>query len=121
VSYGLKQFFCAPLMDALSDRFGRRPVLIAAIVGLGLHYLPRVFAPSLWIMLTARLIVGATGASNSVANPHLANITPREERAKSFGRVGAAFGPRFICGPILGGVRGGIDLHLPWGLERCSG
>jgi MFS transporter, DHA1 family, tetracycline resistance protein len=108
-------------MDALSDRFGRRPLLIAAIVGLGLHYLPSALAPSLWLMLTAPLIGGTTGAAYSVANPYLANITPREERAKSFGRVSAAFGLGFICWPILGGVRGGIDLRLRWGLERCSG
>jgi DHA1 family tetracycline resistance protein-like MFS transporter len=114
VAFGLMQFLCAPMLGAISDRFGRRVVLIAAIIGLGIHYLLIAIAPSLAIMLVARLIGGITGASYSVANAYLADITPPEARAKNFGLVGAAFGLGFICGPILGGVLGGIDLHLPF-------
>ena len=114
VTYALMQFLCAPLLGAVSDRFGRRGVLIAAIVGLGLHYILIATASSLWIMLFARVLGGITGASFSVANAYLADITPPEERAKSFGLIGAAFGLGFICGPPLGGVLGSIDLHLPF-------
>jgi DHA1 family tetracycline resistance protein-like MFS transporter len=113
-AYGLMQFLCAPMLGAISDRFGRRPVLIAAIVGLGIHYFLIAISPSLWVMLIARLIGGITGASFSVANAYLADITPPEQRAKNFGLIGAAFGLGFICGPMLGGLLGGIDLHLPF-------
>ena len=113
-AYGLMQFLCAPMLGAISDRFGRRPVLIAAIIGLGVHYFLIAIAPSLFFMLLARLIGGITGASFSVANAYLADITLPEQRAKNFGLVGAAFGLGFICGPMLGGILGGIDLHLPF-------
>jgi DHA1 family tetracycline resistance protein-like MFS transporter len=108
------QFLFAPLLGAVSDRFGRRIVLITAIVGLGVHYILIATALSLWIMLVARILGGITGASFSVANAYLADISRPEERAKSFGLVGAAFGLGFICGPPLGGVLGAIDLHLPF-------
>jgi DHA1 family tetracycline resistance protein-like MFS transporter len=113
-AYGLMQFLCAPLMGAISDRFGRRAVLIAAIVGLGLHYLLIALAPTLLIMLLARIMGGATGATFSVANAYLADITPPAERAKNFGLTGAAFGLGFIIGPVVGGLLGTIDLHLPF-------
>src|SRR5258705_2623726 len=114
VTYSLMQFLCAPLLGAISDRFGRRPVLIAAIVGLGIHYFLIATAISLWVMLFARIMGGITGASFSVANAYLADISPPEERAKSFGLIGAAFGLGFILGPPLGGMLGALDtpLHL---------
>src|SRR4029077_14453625 len=87
---------------------------IAAIVGLGIHYFLIATAPSIIIMLMARLLGGITGASFSVANAYLADITPPEQRAKNFGLVGAAFGLGFIVGPMLGGLLGAIDLHLPF-------
>jgi DHA1 family tetracycline resistance protein-like MFS transporter len=114
VTYSLMQFLCAPMLGAISDRFGRRPVLIAAIIGLGIHYMMIATAQSLLVLLVARLMGGVTGASFSVANAYLADITRPEDRAKSFGLIGAAFGLGFICGPPLGGVLGGIDLHLPF-------
>ena len=114
IVYGLMQFTCAPLLGALSDRFGRRPVILASIFGLGLHYLLLALAPSLWFMLFARVLGGITGASFSVANAYASDVTPAEGRAKSFGLIGAAFGLGFICGPMLGGLLGSIDLHLPF-------
>ena len=114
IVYGLMQFICAPLLGALSDRFGRRPVILVSIFGLGLHYLLLALAPSLWFMLFARVLGGITGASFSVANAYASDVTPAEGRAKSFGLIGAAFGLGFICGPMLGGLLGSINLHLPF-------
>jgi len=114
VSYGIMQFFCAPLLGALSDRFGRRPLLLWSLLGLGLHFLLLGLARSLAMMLAARIIGGTAGASFSVANAYASDVTPPEQRAKSFGLVGAAFGLGFIFGPVVGGLLGGIDLHLPF-------
>lgn len=114
IVYGLMQFFCAPLLGALSDRFGRRPVILASVFGLGLHYLLLAIAPSLWFMLFARVLGGITGASFSVANAYASDITSTEGRARSFGLIGAAFGAGFIFGPVLGGLLGSINLHLPF-------
>jgi DHA1 family tetracycline resistance protein-like MFS transporter len=114
VAYGLMQFVCAPLLGSLSDRFGRRPVILASVFGLGLHYLLLAVAPSLWFMLLARVLGGITGASLSVANAYASDVTPAEGRARSFGLIGAAFGLGFICGPVLGGLLGSIDLHWPF-------
>ncbi len=114
VIYGVMQFFCAPLLGALSDRFGRRPLLLWSLFGLGLHFLLLAIAPSLPLMLLARIVGGTAGASFSVANAYASDVTPPEQRAKSFGLVGAAFGLGFIFGPVLGGLLGSVDLHLPF-------
>jgi DHA1 family tetracycline resistance protein-like MFS transporter len=113
-AFAFMQFFCAPLLGALSDHYGRRPLLLITIAGLALHYLFLAIAPSLWVLLFARLLGGVTGASYSVANAYLADISPPDERAKAFGKIGAAFGLGFIIGPVLGGALGDIDPHLPF-------
>jgi DHA1 family tetracycline resistance protein-like MFS transporter len=114
VVYGFMQFFCAPLLGALSDRFGRRPLLLWSLLGLGLHFLLLGLAPSLAMMFVARVVGGASGASFSVANAYASDVTTAEQRAKSFGLVGAAFGLGFIFGPVIGGLLGSISLHLPF-------
>jgi MFS transporter, DHA1 family, tetracycline resistance protein len=114
VVYGLMQFFCAPLLGALSDRFGRRPLLLWSLLGLGLHFLLLGLAPSLALMFVARVVGGATGASFSVASAYASDVSTAEQRAKSFGLVGAAFGLGFIVGPMIGGLLGSVNLQLPF-------
>jgi len=114
VTYGLMQFFCAPLLGALSDRFGRRPLLLWSLLGLGTHFLLLALAPSLPLMLAARIVGGAAGASFAVANAYASDVSTTEQRAKAFGLIGAAFGLGFIFGPMIGGLLGSIDLRLPF-------
>jgi len=114
VSFGLTQFICAPLLGALSDRYGRRPVLLGSILGLGVMFLLSALATSLPALLAARVFGGALAANFSVANAYVADLTKPEDRAKSFGMVGAAFGIGFIVGPMLGGLLGDIDVRLPF-------
>jgi DHA1 family tetracycline resistance protein-like MFS transporter len=113
-AYSLMQFLVAPLLGALSDRFGRRPVILLALVGMGINYLLLAFAPTLALFALGRMIAGAFGATFTAAGAYLADITPPEKRAQSFGLIGAAFGFGFITGPALGGVLGEIDLRLPF-------
>lgn len=113
-TFGIMQFLCMPFLGALSDRYGRRPVLLLSTFGLGISYLVTALSHSLWILLVARLVSGATSATMSVANAYVADITTPDQRAKAFGKVGAAFGIGFIFGPMLGGTLGAIDLRLPF-------
>lgn len=112
--YAAMQFVFAPLLGALSDRFGRRPVLLLSLLGLGLDYLVLYFAPSLGWLFLGRVVAGITGASITVVNAYIADVTPPEERAKNYGLLGAMFGLGFIIGPVLGGFLGGLDLRLPF-------
>jgi MFS transporter, DHA1 family, tetracycline resistance protein len=114
VVYGVMQFFCAPLLGALSDRFGRRPLLLWSLLGLGAHFLLLALAPSLGWMFVARVLGGTAGASFSVANAYASDVTSSDRRAAAFGLVGAAFGLGFIFGPMIGGLLGAADLRLPF-------
>jgi DHA1 family tetracycline resistance protein-like MFS transporter len=112
--YSVMQFLLAPLLGSLSDRYGRRPVILLALVGMGINYVLLAFAPTLWLFALGRVIAGAFGATFSAAGAYLADVTPPEKRAQSFGMIGAAFGAGFITGPALGGLLGGVDLRLPF-------
>lgn len=108
------QFMFAPLIGGLSDRFGRRPVILLSNLGLGLDYILMAMAPSLSWLLVGRVISGITSASYPTAGAYIADVTPPAERAGRFGMLGAAFGLGFILGPAVGGLLGGIDLRLPF-------
>ncbi|MDO9335433.1 MAG: TCR/Tet family MFS transporter [Caulobacter sp.] len=117
--FGAVQFFCAPVLGLLSDRFGRRPVLLTSIFGLGIDFLFMAFAPSIRWLFVGRVVNAATAASFSTANAYIADITAPENRAKAFGMLGAAFGVGFTLGPVLGGFLAEIDLRLPFFV--CAG
>src|SRR5262249_24446048 len=108
------QFVFTPVQGALSDHFGRRPVLLISMTGLGLDYILMALAPNLWWLFVARAVSGVTSASFGTANAYIADITPPEKRAAAFGLMGAAFGIGFVLGPLLGGQLGGIDPRLPF-------
>ena len=112
--YSAMQFLFAPVLGSLSDRFGRRPVLLASLLGTGLDYVLLAWAPTLAWFFVGRLVAGITGASFSTASAYLADVTPPEERAHSFGLIGAAFGVGFIAGPALGGLLGHVGLRVPF-------
>jgi DHA1 family tetracycline resistance protein-like MFS transporter len=111
---GLMSFFAGPILGLLSDRFGRRPVLLMSISGLGLDFLFMAFAPSIGWLFVGRLISGMTSGVFSTANAYVADVTPPEKRARAFGWMGAAFTIGFMFGPALGGKLGDINLRLPF-------
>lgn len=114
-SYATMQFFFAPILGGLSDRFGRRPILLVALFGLGVDFMIQGFANSLWLLFLARLISGVFGASFTVGNAYIADISTDETRARNFGLVGAAFGLGFMIGPVVGGILGDmISLRVPF-------
>ncbi|WP_297735871.1 TCR/Tet family MFS transporter [uncultured Maricaulis sp.] len=106
VSYAAMQFVFAPIVGGLSDRFGRKPVLLAALAGFTIDYVIMGFAPVFWLLLVGRILAGIFGASYSTANAFIADITPPEQRAARFGLIGAAFGVGFTLGPAIGGFLG---------------
>jgi DHA1 family tetracycline resistance protein-like MFS transporter len=108
------QFACAPIQGALSDRFGRRPVILLSNLGLGVDFLFMALVNTLPLLLIGRCISGMTAASFTTANAYIADVTPPEKRASAFGMLGAAFGIGFVIGPALGGFLGSIDLRLPF-------
>ena len=114
LAWALMQFLFSPVLGALSDRFGRRPVILISCFGLGLDYLLMALAPNLWWLFVGRVLSGITAASFSTAGAYVADVTPPEKRAASFGMLGAAWGIGFVIGPALGGVLGGIDSRLPF-------
>jgi len=112
--WALAQFVGAPILGGLSDRFGRRPVLLISLFGLGFDYLMMAFAPTLGWLFVARVVSGLTAAGMAVASAYLADVTPPEKRAQTFGLIGAAWGVGFILGPAIGGVLGQISLRAPF-------
>src|SRR5436190_1616959 len=108
------QFLFAPLLGNLSDRFGRRPVILISLLGSGLDYFLLAFAPTLSWFFVGRVIAGITGANFAAASAYIADISPPEKRAANFGLIGAAFGLGFILGPALGGLLGNIGLRMPF-------
>jgi DHA1 family tetracycline resistance protein-like MFS transporter len=112
--YALMQFVCSPILGSLSDRFGRRAVLLTALFGSGLDYLLLAFAPSLSWFFVGRVISGICGASIGTAAAYIADISPPEKRAQNFGVIGMSFGIGFVAGPLLGGLLGQADLRLPF-------
>ena len=113
-TYAVTQFVFAPLLGALSDRVGRRPVILISLFGLGVDYLIMGFAPTLGWLFVGRLIAGVMGANVTTANAYIADVSKPENRARNFGLIGVAFGLGFIFGPAIGGLLGSIDLRLPF-------
>lgn len=103
-AYALMQFICSPILGGLSDRYGRRPVLLISLMGLGIDYVFMALAPTLAWLFVGRVIAGMAGASFTTATAYIADISAPEKRAQNFGLVGAAFGLGFIVGPVLGGI-----------------
>jgi DHA1 family tetracycline resistance protein-like MFS transporter len=124
MAFALMQFACAPVLGALSDRFGRRPVLLLSLGGTCANYLLLAWAPSLAWLFLGRLIAGATAANASTATAYIADVTPPAKRAGQFGLVGAMFGIGFVVGPAVGGLLGSYGLRLPFlvaaGLAGCN-
>jgi DHA1 family tetracycline resistance protein-like MFS transporter len=113
-SYAIMQFLFSPILGGLSDRFGRRPVLLISLFGLGLDYVFCAFAPTIAWLFLARFIAGICGASFTTASAYIADVSPPEKRAQNFGLVGAAFGLGFIVGPIIGGVFSQYGSRVPF-------
>jgi DHA1 family tetracycline resistance protein-like MFS transporter len=113
-TFGFANFFASPLLGGLSDRYGRRPVLLIGFCGLATSFLLTAMATTLWMLILVRLVSGAMQANISVSNAYVADITPPEDRARRFGMLGAMFGLGFILGPVMGGLLGAIDLRLPF-------
>lgn len=112
-TYAAMQFLFAPLMGSLSDRFGRRPVLLCALFGSGLDYFIGAMAPNLWVLFITRAINGISGATMPVCSAYVADVTPPAKRAAGFGALFAAFGMGFVFGPLLGGFLGDTTRELP--------
>lgn len=113
-AFGIANFFGSPILGALSDRFGRRPVLLIGFSGLAFNFFMTAAATSLWMLVLVRLIGGGMQANIAVANAYVADITPASDRARRFGLLGAMMGLGFILGPALGGILGDLDLRLPF-------
>jgi DHA1 family tetracycline resistance protein-like MFS transporter len=113
-SYAIMQFLFAPVLGNLSDKYGRRPILLFSLLGFGLDYLLLAFAPSIGWLFVGRIIAGITGASMTTASAYIADISTPETRAQNFGMIGAAFGLGFIVGPMIGGLLGEMGPRIPF-------
>ncbi len=113
-AYASMQFFFSPVIGNLSDKYGRRPVLLCSLLGFGVDYLFLAFAPTVGWLFVGRIIAGITGASFTTASAYIADISTPEKRAANFGIVGVAFGIGFIIGPVIGGILGSYDTRYPF-------
>ena len=113
-SYAIMQFLFAPVLGNLSDKYGRRPILLFSLLGFGLDYILLDFAPSIGWLFVGRIIAGITGASMTTASAYIADISTPETRAQNFGMIGAAFGLGFIVGPMIGGLLGEMGPRIPF-------
>ena len=114
VTWGAMQFVCGPILGMMSDRFGRRPVILISLFGLCLDFIVMAFAPSLWWLFFGRVLNGITAASFSTANAYVADVTTPERRARDFGMMSSAFSFGFLIGPVLGGLLAEYSLRLPF-------
>jgi DHA1 family tetracycline resistance protein-like MFS transporter len=112
--YSAMQFLFSPVMGVLSDRYGRRPVLLVSLAGAAIDYLVMAFAPELWMLVIGRAIAGLTSANMAVATAYITDISAEDERAKRFGYFHAMFGIGFIIGPVLGGILGDMWIRAPF-------
>jgi DHA1 family tetracycline resistance protein-like MFS transporter len=120
-AWGLMQFFFSPVLGAVSDRFGRRPVILISCFGLGLDYIVMALAPNIGWLLFGRIVSGICASSFTTAGAYIADVAPPEKRAAAYGMIGAAFGVGFVLGPALGGLLGNIDPRLPfWGAAALA-
>ena len=113
-SYAMMQFVCAPILGNLSDRFGRRPILLYSVASLGIDYLVMAMAPTIAWLFVGRALAGIAGASFTTAYAYITDISPPEKRAQNFGMIGAAFGAGFILGPAIGGLLGAYGPRAPF-------
>lgn len=113
-SYAVMQFLAAPVIGGLSDQFGRRPVLLASLLGFGLDYILQGLAPTIGWLFIGRILAGVTGASFTTASAYIADVSAPEKRSQNFGLIGAAFGLGFIIGPVIGGILGQFGPRVPF-------
>ncbi|PWC39394.1 TCR/Tet family MFS transporter [Azospirillum sp. TSO35-2] len=120
--WALMQFFSSPVIGSLSDRFGRRPVILLSALGLAADYVLMALAPSLWWLVVGRAVAGVTSSSFTTVFAYMADVTPADQRARAYGLIGAAFSAGFIAGPLLGGVLGELSPRAPfWAAAALSG
>ena len=118
-AYALMQFIFSPILGNLSDRYGRRPIILTSLLGAGLDYLLMALSPNLKWLFVGRVIAGISGANISAANAYIADVSAPEDRARNFGMIGACFGVGFIIGPALGGLLGAYGLRVPFLVAAC--
>jgi DHA1 family tetracycline resistance protein-like MFS transporter len=114
IAYSVMQFICSPILGALSDKMGRRPVLLISLFGMGVDYIFLSFAPSIAWLFIGRIFAGISGASITTASAYIADVSPPEKRAQNFGLIGVAFGVGFIIGPVIGGLFSQYGLRVPF-------
>ncbi len=113
-SFAVMQFLFGPVIGSLSDRYGRRPILLISLLIMGLDYLVLAVAPTIWLLLAGRIVAGIAAATYSTATAFIADITPPEQRGARFGLIGACFGVGFVLGPLIGGLLSTVSLHAPF-------